>query len=54
MAINVKWHQSHRMPTGANFEQRVQWPIANQKHFGRRPIPALLALKMKKKGMKAN
>jgi len=51
-SINREWHEKNRMPANANFEQRVKWHLAHQKHCSCRPLPAKLAEEMKKKGIK--
>lgn len=52
MKINKEWHEANRMPKNANFEQRVKWHLAHQKHCSCRPIPAKLAEEMERKGVK--
>ncbi|HTS45675.1 MAG TPA: hypothetical protein VMH01_14850 [Puia sp.] len=52
MKINKSWHEKHRMPPNANFEQRVKWHLAHQQNCSCRPIPKKLADQMKEKGIK--
>ncbi|MDF2454296.1 MAG: hypothetical protein K0R51_289 [Cytophagaceae bacterium] len=52
MAINRAWHEKHRMPKNANFEQRVKWHMEHRKHCQCRPIPAKLLEEMNAKGIK--
>ncbi|MBS1636538.1 MAG: hypothetical protein JST26_11535 [Bacteroidetes bacterium] len=49
--INREWHEKHRMPENASFEQRVAWHLEHQKHCQCRPIPEKLLEQMKQKGL---
>ncbi len=51
MKINREWHEKHRMPEKATFEQRVKWHLEHQKNCQCRTIPAKLTEEMKAKGM---
>ncbi|MBK8566174.1 MAG: hypothetical protein IPN76_23245 [Saprospiraceae bacterium] len=53
MKINKAWHEQHKMPKNASFEQRVQWHLEHLKNCQCRPsIPKKLAEEMAKKGLK--
>jgi hypothetical protein len=53
MKINKAWHEQHKMPKNASFEQRVQWHLEHLKNCQCRPnIPKKLAGEMAKKGIK--
>ncbi|WP_170067825.1 hypothetical protein [Flavipsychrobacter stenotrophus] len=51
MKINREWHEKHRIPEKATFEQRAKWHLEHQKNCQCRPIPAKLTEEMKAKGM---
>lgn len=52
MKINKAWHEQHRMPKNATFEQRVEWHLEHLKNCScRREIPEKLVLEMKRKGI---
>ena len=49
--LNREWHQTHKMPTSATLEQRLQWHLEHSKHCGCRPIPQKLLEEMEKRGI---
>ncbi len=53
MKINKAWHEQHKMPKNANFEQRVQWHMEHLKNCQcRKEIPKKLVEEMVKKASK--
>jgi len=49
--LNRDWHQTHKMPARATFEQRLQWHLEHAEHCTCRPIPQKLLEEMEKKGI---
>jgi hypothetical protein len=49
MKTNKDWHEKHKMPKNATFEQRVAWHLEHVKNCACRPIPKKLAEAMAKK-----
>lgn len=51
MKINKAWHEQHKMPKHANFEQRMKWHLEHLKQCNcRGDIPKKLAEEMRQKG----
>jgi hypothetical protein len=50
LKLNRDWHQSHKMPSRATLEQRLQWHWEHAKNCRCRPIPVKIAEEMKKRG----
>jgi len=38
--INARWHEAHRLGTGASLEARIAWHVAHAKACACRPMPA--------------
>ena len=53
MALNRPWHEAHRLPARATFEERARWHLEHQQACGCRPIPVHLANEMRERGMLA-
>jgi hypothetical protein len=49
--INKDWHESHKMPARATFEERVKWHLEHQAHCQCAPIPKKLLAEMNEKGI---
>jgi hypothetical protein len=49
--INAVWHQQHKMPKNATFEQRVAWHRDHIRNCKCRPVPKKLMEEMKQKGI---
>jgi hypothetical protein len=49
VAVNAKWHETHRMPRPATFEQRVKWHVAHANACGCRPIPRTVVAELKRR-----
>jgi len=47
MPINKEWHEKHKMPKNATFEQRMKWHIEHQKHCACYPISDKLKKEIK-------
>ena len=45
------WHQQHRMPKNPTPQERVEWHVEHGKHCQCRPIPAGVAMLMKRLGV---
>lgn len=51
MKINKEWHEQHKMPKNANFEQRMKWHLEHLKNCNcSNKIPKKLAEEMREKG----
>jgi len=44
--LNKKWHQKHRLGSGAPMADRVRWHLAHAKACGCRPIPVTVRAAM--------
>lgn len=51
MSINKAWHENHKMPKKATFEQRVKWHLAHRKNCSCRGIPDKLLKEMRAKNI---
>ena len=48
--MNAPWHDAHPMPPRATLDQRVAWHVAHAKACRRRPMPATVVAKLKRRG----
>ena len=49
--LNAEWHDAHRMPRNATFQQRAAWHLEHREACGCRPIPEKLAAQMRERGL---
>jgi len=52
MPINKEWHEKHKMPKNAKFEERVEWHLGHIKNCSCAPIPKKLKEEMDRRGVK--
>lgn len=43
MKTNKEWHEQHKMPKNATFEQQAAWHLEHRKICDCRPIPKKIA-----------
>ena len=46
--INEEWHKRNIMPKNPTLQQRIDWHLEHSKECGCRPIPASVAMAIKK------
>ncbi len=47
MKINKEWHEKHKMPKNASFDQRMEWHIKHLKYCHCYPVSEKLKEEMK-------
>lgn len=52
MAINIKWHKTHKLHKSAGLEARIDWHVKHEKHCACRPIPDKIKKEIEKKSTK--
>ena len=50
--INKEWHETHRIPLNAKFEQRIEWHIEHAKYCVCREMPLKILEEIKKRKIK--
>ena len=51
MKINKEWHEAHRLPRNATFEERLEWHREHAEKCGCRDSPENIRLELERRGM---
>lgn len=53
MALNRKWHETHKMPANATLEQRLDWHVLHAANCDCRQMPAAIKRQLAARGSSA-
>lgn len=51
MAINREWHATHKLPTNATLEERLNWHIMHAANCGCREMPSTIRRELEARGL---